>query len=297
MTEQGTSASLSTWLESFDQGIHDATWEGFPVRVVRQAFGDLVFSLFGAQVLWFKPEGQPPVLWTTQKPQPKPKAVRGGVPLCWPWFAEPLENKEGQPFHGVARTVEWEVDQQTCDDQGGEWLLKPVGPLWPDLDLALVIKVHNGALTLTMKTHNISDTTVRMTQALHTYLAISSRSNVRVEGLDGARYSDKNEDFAEFTQSGALPLTQAIDRIYQADSLVKLIDTGWNRVLLVDKQFSGSTVVWNAGDAAADVLDIGLDQVDDYLCIEAANTRQYDLIELSPDQRTQLSTTLSSQPL
>ena len=289
--------SLADLISQLDQGVHSIEWQGFPLRIVRQAWGDLAISLYGAQVLWFQPAGQYPVLWTTTKPAPFPKAVRGGVPLCWPWFAEPLEENAGEPFHGVARTVEWEVNSESYNAHGGEWLLKPVGPIWTNLDPAFSIKVVDSAVTFKLTTHNVGEADVRVTQALHSYLAISSRASISVSGLDGADYADKNHDFSVFTQSGDITVNEAIDRIYHSTADVYLKDVEWQRVLKISKKNSQSTVVWNAGADAEAVPDIGLDQVDSYLCIEAAKTRQYDGMVLAPQGKVSLETTISVAPL
>jgi len=289
-------SGLAQQIAQLDQGVHSIDWNGFPLRVVRQRWGDLAISLYGAQALWFQPTGQKPVLWTTTKPASLPKAVRGGVPLCWPWFAEPLEENAGEPFHGVARTVEWEVGAESYDAHGGEWLLKPVGPLWKGLDPSLTIRVVGSAITFKLTTHNVGQTDVRVTQALHTYLAISSRSTIRVSGLDTATYADKNRDFSEFVQAGDIHVNEAIDRIYRSASDVYLNDAGWQRTVKISKKNSQSTVVWNAGADAESITDIGLDQVDSYLCIEAAKTRQYDDMVLSPNQKVTLETMISVEP-
>ena len=114
-------------------GQREADWEGRRVLLINADWGELAISLQGAQVLHFLPfapeagraAGAPPApgtedgwLWVTPTPQPMPGAIRGGIPLCWPWFADESPDGKG-PMHGPARTVQWRIDAVDESVTGG----------------------------------------------------------------------------------------------------------------------------------------------------------------------------------
>ncbi|MFC0266673.1 D-hexose-6-phosphate mutarotase [Kushneria aurantia] len=277
-------------LLSATRGRRDADWQGRSLLVINESWGELIVSRQGAHLLHYAPAGERGWLWTTPTPKAVPGAIRGGVPLCWPWFAEP-EDGQG-PMHGLARTADWRIDAIDEEIEGGvEIHLSPEKPLHDQLAPRLVIRANARRLELELITEHRGETPLKLTQALHAYFAVADVHRARVEGLAGARYLDKLDDFAERDQNGELGVRGALDRIYHS-SRPLLLDDGQRR-LRIAKQGSDSSVVWHPGDSApGDVPD---EQRYAFLCIEPACTR-LDPVWLAPGAQHLLALHISAEP-
>ena len=65
--------------------------------------------LYGGHVTRFDKRGEPPVLFLSEKSlYTRGKAIRGGIPIIFPWFGAHPEDPS-KPQHGFARTAEWQV--------------------------------------------------------------------------------------------------------------------------------------------------------------------------------------------
>src|SRR5271156_46096 len=80
---------------------------GFIVARVSNTFGTASIALQGAHAMTWQPRGQQPIIWLSDQAKFAPgKSIRGGVPVCWPWFG-PHVTEPKFPGHGFARTVPW----------------------------------------------------------------------------------------------------------------------------------------------------------------------------------------------
>lgn len=270
--------SIEQEISSYENGSYELQWFGYDLQIFKYAWGELVISLDGGQVLLFRPVGESAVLWLTEKPADAPGAIRGGIPVCWPWFAEHPDTPE-LPKHGVARTARWQIEHQMVDQSGGRWVLSPEQSLWAGVQLQLEIIVADAELSLALTTTNRSDQPVTMTQALHSYFAVSDISDIEIQGLDECRCLDKVQGMQPGVMQHSLRFNAETDLVVEHagnDEAVVIIDHGWRRALRISKQGSGSTVIWNPGPAAANISDVGMDQVSQFVCVEAARTRFFD---------------------
>jgi len=226
-------------------------------------------------------------LWVTPTPQALPGAIRGGIPVCWPWFADESPDGRG-PMHGPARKAEWRLDAVDAHQEGVELHLSPVERLHEQLAPRVVIQANANRLHVEVITEHVGETPVKYTGALHSYFSVKHCHECRVEGLAGARYLDKLEGFAEHIQQGELGIRGPVDRIYQSNREA-ILDDGVRR-LRIAKQGSDSTVVWHPGSALPD--DIPADAGQRFLCVEAACTR-VDPVWLVPGAQHLLATTIS----
>lgn len=282
---------LCALLQEMPIGVQEASMQGFPLLLVKQRWGELAISRQGAQVLHYRPAGAAPVLWLSDCLKPPPGALRGGIPLCWPWFAAHPSNAS-QPFHGVARTALWDISIARNTDTSLSLDVRPCDTLLEGVEVSVEVNADATALQVLLHTHNGTGAPLELTEALHSYLAVSDVSKVTLEGLQGCSYRDKLRQNAEYQQHGILAMTESTDRIYFHDSVTLLNDTGLNRCLGIAKSGSGSTVVWNPGAAAKDIVDIGLAQQPGFVCVEAANTFLNN-VQLQPGQHHSMGTTLS----
>ncbi len=282
--------------------LHYGMFNGLPALLVHTPFSTAAVSLFGGHVLSFVPKGFDDVLWMSPTTKRPPDAIRGGIPVCWPYFA-----KQGQPpdapQHGLVRTRQWKLTHAELTD-AGEVVLALSAPLIDDVPMSLMLTMRIGrALEQALTTVNMSGETVRFTQALHTYFKVGDAMRVSVNGLDGLTYSDKFADFAEFTQRGDWDLNDPrdpgrSDRIYmQAGHRFELIDPAMARKIIIETQGSETLVAWNPGaDAVRGFTDIGANDWRDYVCLEAANCRN-EIIELATEDSHVLQQTISVEAL
>ncbi|WP_404983117.1 D-hexose-6-phosphate mutarotase [Cobetia marina] len=250
-------------------GQRTCEWQGRMLLILNRAWGELVVCHQGAQVLHYQPASQRPWLWVTETPATLPGSIRGGIPLCWPWFAD--EYPEGETeLHGPARKAEWRIDAVEEDEEEGiEIHASPQSPLHAALSPRVVIFAGRHFLKVELITENRGENPVKMTGALHTYFAVEDAFQCRVTGLAGASYLDKRQDFSRLDQQGELGIRGPLDRIYQS-SQVQVLEDGQRR-LRIAKQGSDSTVVWHPGDAPP--ADTSVENAHGFLCVEAACTR------------------------
>ena len=268
-----------------------------PVIDIQTPYASARVALQGAQVLTWQPTGQKPVLWVSKAALYAPgKAVRGGVPVCWPWFGA----RDGLPAHGFVRTRLWEMRESHCD-AAGQVMLRlgttddaHTRALWDHaFDLELVVTI-GATLNMALVTHNTGVAAFTITDALHTYFRIGDIAHTTVHGLDGCVYLDKVQHFAQARQTGAVEFTGETDRIYldtSADCLIE--DKAWRRNILVAKRGSSSTVVWNPWREREKTLtDMAAGEHREMVCVETCNARP-DQITLAPGQSHRLSARIS----
>lgn len=259
--------------------------------------GNAEICLHGAHVTAFVPNGQPPVIWVSPDAVYAPeRAIRGGIPVCWPWFADHPENPD-MPAHGVARTSQWEVTASSVVSDAVRIEFKlPAGiaaPVAPDIELKLAVTLTD-SLDLELTTTNQSGTQFSLTQALHTYLHVGAIEKVSIEGLNEALYLDKVESYREVQQEGDVIVNSETDRMYQnttADILVK--DAELDRTIRVGKTGSSTTVVWNPWITKAEKMaDFTNEEFHHMVCVEATNAAD-DVIVLDPGTRHTLGTRIA----
>ena len=241
--------------------------------------------LQGAHITSWVPVGQQPILWLSEKSNfEKGKPIRGGVPICFPWFG-PNANDSSAPAHGSARLVEWQVVSTHLKEDGAIaiGLEMSIDPFVLRFDVAF-----GRVLKMTLRTELSMDATSPQSfeDALHTYFAVSDIRSISIAGLETTDYIDK-VDQAILKPASGMPIkfTGETDRVYVdtgADCL--LIDDGMKRVIRVSKSGSVSTVVWNPWiDKSKRMADFGDDEWPEMVCIETANVGS-GRIELTPGE-------------
>ncbi len=230
---------------------------------------------YGAHVWSWSLDGHD-VLWTSVKSLFETgKALRGGVPICWPWFG-PGRSGDLTPAHGFARISEWALAGRV--DRGNAEVLTYVldpeaapGAL-PGEDWRVTYEVSVGdELELALTAENRGATSFSYEVALHTYLAVGDVRQVAIAGLDGASYLDKVTGQPE-VQVGDVTIVAETDRVYDRGADVVVTDPVLGRRLRVASEGAANTVVWNPWVAkSAAMPDFGDDEWPGMLCIEAGN--------------------------
>jgi glucose-6-phosphate 1-epimerase len=266
-----------------------------PVAEIQTPLTSARVALQGAHLLAWQPTGAQPVIWLSQAAIFAPgQPVRGGVPVCWPWFGA----RDGLPMHGFARTRLWQV-RAASTDAAGQLVLRlglqddaDTRALWNHaFDVELVLTL-GATLSMSLVSRNTGDQTFTLTDALHTYFYVADIERTTVQGLDDCDYLDKVHNFARARQSGAVEFTGETDRIYvdtTADCVIE--DRAAQRAIRVSKSGSSSTVVWNPWRDKV-FADMAAGEYQQMLCVETCNAGP-DQITLAPGQSHALSAHIS----
>ena len=250
------------------------------LRFVHQK-GQGSVSLYGGQVLSWQPSGQQPVFWLSRASHyHSGKAIRGGVPLCWPWFGGEVKLPNGElnkvSNHGFARQSQWQVADIKLLMSGVEITLSLTGeqisPHWPaafSLTQRLVFG-ESFMQTLTMK--NLSQQTVEYTGALHSYFCVGNAQETQIPALNDVLYDDKisGSNGQKLALKNCLGPT---DRIYHSSNSMVIVDHKWQREIEVSSQGCQQWVLWNPGKDAKAMGDLHTQGENEFVCLEAANTR------------------------
>ncbi len=270
-----------------------------PMVRIDNAFAEAEISFYGAQVLRYTPKNARPVLWVSEQSRYEyGKAIRGGIPVCWPWFgAHPTD--PAQPAHGFARILAWPLVEALELEDGATEIVFALSPeVWqnqipmPGCETRLRVRV-GAELTVSLELSNRDSKPLTYTGALHSYFAVGDVTKVRVHGLDGCRYRDSLTG-QNHIQTGDVTVEGETDRIY-FDGGVEclLIDPVWERTIRIAKRGSGSTVVWNPWIAKSKrMADFGDDEYPGMLCIETADAPG-DERTLAPGASAELTTVIS----
>ncbi|CAA7612624.1 Aldose 1-epimerase [Magnetospirillum sp. LM-5] len=251
--------------------------------------GRATISLYAGQVLSFVPDGKTDLLFLSEQAYyAKGKAIKGGMPVCWPWFG-PDPDGLGRPGHGFARTRPWDVMETRKLADGRVMVVLGLAcdaetrAIWPhSFVLAQEIVVGDG-LEVALVTRNSGQTTFTLSQALHTYFRVGDIERTRIRGLDGCAYIDKMEGGAVKSQSGPVVISSETDRIYTGvPAALSIEDDGQDRRILVESKGSASAVVWNPWqDTAKAMADLADEDYRHMICVETTNAGP-DLVAVPP---------------
>jgi glucose-6-phosphate 1-epimerase len=235
--------------------------------------------LQGAHLTAWQPKGQQPAIFVSRRSEFAPgKPIRGGVPIAFPWFAARHDGKTG-PSHGFARIQDWTFafaavagdDLHMAFTLGPTEISRNLG--YDNFRLAYQLTIGH---TLTMQLTVANDATGPLVfeEALHTYYAVADIHEVRVDGLDGVTYLDKNDNLQSKVQHGPITITAPTDRVYlNTAGTCVLHDTGSKRRVTVAKTGSNTTVIWNPWESgAAKLPDMDPTEWHEFIAIETVNS-------------------------
>jgi glucose-6-phosphate 1-epimerase len=276
------------------------------VRVTTSAANATVY-VQGAHLTDWQPKGQKPVLFLSAKSDLSPaKAIRGGVPVCFPWFGPRSDGKKG-PSHGFARTEDWELKFAAIvgDAVRLTWVLGPNAvsrELGFDRFQVAYEMTIGEMLRLQMTVANDSGEPgmpLVFEEALHTYFAVADAEQVEIDGLGETSYLDKVDGMQQKIQrAGALRLTDRTDRVYlNTTATCALRDEAGGRKIMVEKMGSHSTVVWNPwAELTATMSDMEPEGWRGMTCIETANVGE-SAKTLAPGETHTMRATISVEAM
>jgi len=274
-----------------------------PKVVVSTSEANGEMYLHGGHVTSWKPAGADDMLFVSEHTRWEDgRAIRGGVPVCFPWFGAKADDRKA-PSHGLVRTISWQLESITHDERSATVSMftdraAVQGAWWP-ADFRLVHRVTFGAeLTMELVITNSGVALQRFEEALHTYFKVGDARQVRVGGLDGVYYLDKADQDRKETQHGDITITGETDREYLDTKVpVVMTDPVLRRRIRVGKAGSSTTVVWNPWvDKAKALPDLGDDEWTKMVCIEGCNAGDA-AIELPPGACHTMRISVTATPL
>lgn len=268
---------------------------GLPVVRVTTAESSAEIYLHGAQVTAWKPAGGEKAIGealfvSEQSRWEDGRAIRGGIPICFPWFRAKADDSKA-PAHGFVRTREWRLDAVAAEAGGGVVVSSSTESdeatrrWWPH-DFRLELRAWFGkTLLLELTAKNTGVTTFQFEEALHTYFRVGDARQVRVRGLDGVSFLDNTDGNRERAQVGDVEFRAATDNAYlNTDAALDLVDPVLGRTIRTEKENSATTVVWNPWEqGAAAMADLGNDEWKRMACVEASNILGV-AVELQPGE-------------
>jgi len=257
---------------------------GLIIADINNTLATAKLCLQGAHLMTWRPRVQKePIVWLSRDAKiAEGKSIRGGAPVCWPWFGAHA-TETSFPGHGFARTVPWKIIETGNEPDGATRLTlrlvesDKTRSQWSyssKLDLTVIV---GETLRMELVTENTGEEDFIIGEALHTYLRISDIGAVKVTGLEGCEYWDKVGSAELKKQAGAISFTGETDRVYintAGECVVE--DEKFKRKIHIRKSGSLSTVVWTPWKEKADKMgDMGQpDGWREMLCVESVNAME-----------------------
>ena len=271
-----------------------------PFITITNKYAEADICLYGAQITSFRPMRTTDVLWMSPYSVfEKGKAIRGGIPVCFPWFG-PHASDSTMPQHGFARTSMWEVNEVDTLEKGETYVSmqlkssEETKAYWPHDFVAEMIFVIGDTLSVTLKVNNPSDAAISYTSALHTYFNLSSIENIKIDGLANTHYENQLVGNRYVQEEELLEVKEATTRHYfdtEADCLIH--DPYFNRNIRIAKEGSKCSTVWNPGaEASEQMSDMPNDGYETFVCLETVN-KINDQIDLAPGESHETTAVIS----
>jgi glucose-6-phosphate 1-epimerase len=255
----------------------------------RDATGEMY--LHGAHLTSWRPRGADEVLFVSSKSRWEDgRAIRGGVPICFPWFGPKADNPQA-PAHGFARTLAWQLESivPAGDAVAVSMVLESNAETkrWWPAEFHLVHRATFGPeLTMELVVTNTGGASLRFVEALHSYFRVGDIEQTQLQGLDAIHYLDKVDANRQKTQHGPIVIMGETDRVHlNTTGTLTLEDHSLRRCIVVTKENSFTTVVWNPWvEKAKSFSDFGVDEWRQMLCVETSNVSDF-AVELAPGQQ------------
>lgn len=258
---------------------HKQLENGFKYIEIQNKEADAKIALQGAHLFHYKVKDKPSLLWLSKAAYfEEGKAIRGGIPVCFPWFGKNKENPS-LPQHGFARTQLWSVVLEEEKDDNTTQIclqLKPNADTvaqWDYLfDVTLDIIIGE-ALSIALRVTNTDTKPFEISTALHTYFSVSDIETVFIKGLDGRDYYDAL-DGKNYIQEGDILIQEEVDRVYfHPSESITLFDRDTN--IKLQQEGSNSLVVWNPWiEKSKQMNDMTENGYRSMICVETTNARE-----------------------
>lgn len=245
--------------------------QGLPLIQVSSPLCQAVIALQGAQILEFKNSAGTPLLWLSPQCRFNPgSALRGGIPLCLPWFG-PHPTDANKPQHGYARTRNWELTQVAENDEGRceltfELVSEP-GPLFDYAFTCVLRMTLSRHVDIQLSITNRDSQAFDFSWAFHSYFPVRILEQARVKGLAGRDYRDNLEQLITKTQDQDLGFVGEVDRVFPG--IEQAVEIAGEPTIRIEHDQCPSVITWNPGpDNAAAMADVGAGNEQGFICVE-----------------------------
>lgn len=269
-------------LEQIGGVLKPASLRGCDEIYIEQPSFTAKIALWGGHLISFIPSGKDDLLFQSENPGSTSRFGRRhfGVPVCWPWFGANTEKPDYQS-HGLARYFRWQLTEVSRFKNGDIKLVLKLASddhplleeMWPQaFELRQVFRFGDG-FQVNFSAANLSDSPLKVSEALHTYFRVGDSLQASVNGLEGIQYQDKFLGNARAVQQGDVMPCVDLDRVYlDAPAVTRLVDPVLSRTLRIETEGSASTVVWNPGEKLArERADMQDEDYRHFVCVESAN--------------------------
>jgi D-hexose-6-phosphate mutarotase len=248
--------------------------------IIENRYAEAEIYLLGAHLTHFQPKGEQKVIFDGKESYIlPPKSAHFGIPVCWPWFG-PHATDSSKPQHGFARNLPWELEEaHTLEDGSTQVTLclesdERTLSLWDYPFKLQLIFTLGKTLRLELVTHNRSEKTMQIGQALHSYLYVQDITKITLFGLENTPFIDQLDNDRVKTEQHPLHFTRKLDRIYiPTTAACEIHDPLLKRRVVIQKSNSKATTVWNPWSENG-LHDLPADTYRHFVCIEAVNTKQ-----------------------
>ncbi|WP_318457377.1 D-hexose-6-phosphate mutarotase [Photobacterium leiognathi] len=270
-------------------------YQGISIIRVIHPLAEAGISLHGGHLIWFKPAGEKDIIWLSENAEfDTQKAIRGGIPVCWPWFG-----KAGTPSHGFARTSQWTLQEHRENENGVIVSLQledneETRAIWPHKFNNVLTFEIGTELTVSLTSTNTDSQPWSYGGALHTYFDIADINNIEITGM-GSTYLDSTQQGKACEGGDVLTFTSETDRVYTLpEATITINDKNNERNILVTNEGHNAAVIWNPWqELSISMGDMADNSFETMVCVES--TIHQPSIELAPGQSHTLATTVVSK--
>ena len=261
--------------------------ENIPGLTIEHQYCNATISLYGGQVLAWQPQDQKPVLWLSDANQYQVgKAIRGGIPLCWPWFGtHPNDPENHSGNHGFVRQQMWQIDTIDVLEHNVVVTLKWQGhnthalfPIACQLKQTLIL---GQTFTQQLLMTNLSPNAIKYTAALHSYFRVSDPQQIKIVELSRLKFDDKltgEQRTSGVFINGVGPVDRVYHRIAAQNQTLQIEDDQWQRTIEITSDNCQQWVFWNPGKLEASKMsDVHENGDQEFVCLEPANTEPQNL--------------------
>lgn len=269
-------------------------YQGIKIVRINHAQAEAGISLHGGHLIWFKPQGEEEVIWLSEKAEfDTAKAIRGGIPVCWPWFG-----KAAAPSHGFARNSEWTLHEHRENDSGVIVALtlsdsEATRAIWPHKFNNVLTFEIGTTLKVSLTSTNTDDAAWHFSGALHTYFSVANIRDTYITQM-GSEYADSTQA-GQVCQGGEkLSFDGEVDRVYtQPESTVMIHDDGNKRKIAVTNSGHNAAVIWNPWQALSESMgDMANNSFETMVCVEST-IHNSQSVTLAPGEAHTLTTEVS----